>query len=161
MNDREEKRKASDAKIVADIAKYGCHVIGVFDPEGELPTFNYSIGIQETTGAPEAIVIGLDPKLGHSVINTYHRRVRDGEVFARGTPVEGFLQGFPVLIEPAKKVLVAEYSFACARHYGRKPFRTVQIVYPTTRGAWPWEAAASDSFRKGQPMLGRKRPDRP
>lgn len=156
-----DKRKAADERIAGDIRKYGCHVIGVFDPEGVHPTFSYSVGIQETTGAPEAIVIGLDPKLGHSVINTYHRRVRDGEVFARGVPVEGFLLGFPVLIEPAKKALVAGYSYACERHYAGKAFKTVQIVFPSTRGAWPWEAGASESFRKLQPMLGRKRPDRP
>ena len=47
------------------------------------------------------------------------------------------------------------------RRYGEGTYRVVQLIYPTTRGAWPWQKAASDAFRQGQPLLGRKRPDRP
>ncbi|WP_026224985.1 DUF4262 domain-containing protein [Methyloversatilis thermotolerans] len=156
-----EQRAANDERVADDIRTHGCHVVTVFDPEGQAPNFSYSIGIEQSTGAPEAIVIGLDVKLGHRVINEYLRQIQAGTRFVRGEPCDGFLEGFPVLIEPAKKARVAPYMLGCARYYGRRAFTAVQIVYPTTRGVWPWEPGASQAFRALQPMLGRARPDRP
>lgn len=156
-----EQRAANDERVVHDIRRHGCHVISVFDPDGSEPNFSYSIGIQETTGAPEALVIGLDVKLGHSVVNEYLRQLRAGVVFRRGQPYDGFLQGFQVYVEPARKKNLSTYTLGCERYYGDRSFSVVQIVYPTTRGVWPWDPAASESFRKLQPMLGRVRADRP
>ena len=71
MTQDEDRRAANDRRVADDIRRFGCHVISVFDPHEQLPTFSYSIGIQETTGCPEAIVVGLSPKLGASMINEY------------------------------------------------------------------------------------------
>lgn len=161
MSTTPEQRAENDLRVAENIRKYGCHVISVFDPEEKLPNFSYSIGIQETTGAPEALVIGLSVKLGHAVINEYLRQLRSGIAFARGVPCTGFLDGFPVYVEPARKKNLSEYTLGCERYYGRKPFRVVQIIYPTTSGIWPWEKEASEWFRNLQPMLGRLRADRP
>lgn len=157
----EQRRAENDRRVAANIQKFGCHVVSVFDPDGRHPTFSYSIGIQARTGAPEVIVIGLSPTLGHSLVNEYNRRVRDGGQLPRGRPQAGFLEGFDVYVEPARPERLGEYTLGCDRYYQGEPYRVVQIVYPTTKGAWPWQKAASDAFRAGQPMLGRKRPDRP
>lgn len=67
MSYTDEERAANDRRVANDVAKHGCHVISVFDPKEKLPTFSYSIGIQDSAGAPDALVIGLGPKLGHSI----------------------------------------------------------------------------------------------
>lgn len=156
----EERRAENDKRVAADVEKYGCHVISVFDPEEKLPTFSYSIGIQATSGAPEAIVIGLSPKLGHAMINEYNTQVRKGVRFERATRYPGFLEGFEIYVEPARAALLAEYTLGCDRFYQGAGYAVVQLIYPTTAGAWPWEKAASDWFRSHQPMLGRKHPHR-
>lgn len=154
-------KAANDRRVAADVERHGCHVVSVFDPDDREPTFSYSIGIGRSAGAPEAIVIGLKPSLGHSMINGYCRRVRAGEVFERGRLYEGFLEDFPNYIEPVRLRRHEPCTLGCTRFYGDEPYAVVQLVWPSTRGVWPWQKAASDWLRHHQPMLGRVRPDRP
>lgn len=155
-----DKRAENDIRVASDVKEYGCHVISVFDPEGVNPDFTYSVGIQESSGAPEAIVVGLKPKLGASIINEYNRQVRSGVEFQRGKLYEGFLDGFSVYVEPARLKLLADYTLGCSRYYKGNKYSVVQIVWPSTSGTWPWQNDASEWFKKNQPMFGRKRPDR-
>jgi Domain of unknown function (DUF4262) len=156
----EERRAENDKRVAADVEKYGCHVISVFDPDEKNPSFSYSIGIQATSGMPEAIVIGLSPKLGHSMINTYNKQVRDGVRFERATLYPGFLEDFSIYIEPAKPALLGEYTLGCTRFYKGDDYSVVQLIYPSTAGVWPWQKAASEWFKANQPLLGRKHPHR-
>ncbi|MFO1328100.1 MAG: DUF4262 domain-containing protein [Rubrivivax sp.] len=156
----EDRRAENDKRDAADVEKYGCHVISVFDTDEKLPTFSYSVGIQATSGAPEAIVIGLRPKLGHSMINEYNNQVRRGVQFERAKQYSGFLGGFQIYVEPAKAALLSEYTLGCNRFYKGADYSVVQLIYPTTAGVWPWQRAASESFKSNQPMLGRKFPHR-
>ena len=162
MTDESDNRRAeNDKRVAADVEKYGCHVISVFDPDGKHPSFSYSIGIHASAAAPEAIVIGVRPELGHSMINEYNSRVRAGIRFERGVRHPGFLDGFCIYVEPAKRASLAEYTLGCDRYYKGAAYSVVQLIYPTTQGVWPWGKAATEWFRTNQPMLGRKRPDRP
>jgi hypothetical protein len=161
MTTASEKRRAeNDKRVAADVDKYGCHVISVFDPEEKLPSFSYSVGIQATSGAPEAIVLGVRPNLGHSMINEYNDQVRKGMRFERSVQYPGFLEGFNIYVESAKAALLSEYTLGCTRFYKGTDYSVVQLIYPTTEGVWPWQKAASEWFKLNQPMLGRKHPHR-
>lgn len=153
-------REENDRRVIRDIQSHGCHVVSVFDPEDSMPTFSYSIGMAESANAPDAIVIGLGPKLGLSLINRYCRKVMEGVQFRRGVKYEGFLDDFSVLFEPLRAERHAEYTLGCARHYKEQPYSVVQMIWPSTSGVWPWESKASTWLVANQPMLGRKRPDR-
>lgn len=155
-----KKRAAHDQRVADNIHEYGCHVISVFDPEETEPFFSYSVGIQETSAVPEAIVIGLRPNLSGFMINEYNRQVRAGTRFQRGVLYPGFIEGFEVYIEPVRlKRRLAEYTLGCDRYYGDKAYAVVQIVWPSTAGVWPWQKTASEWLKINQPMLGRARPD--
>ena len=41
---------------------------------------------------------------------------------------------------------------ACWLHGGTQ-FEAVQLIWPATSGAWPWDAQASEGFRTNQPLL--------
>jgi hypothetical protein len=157
------KRQLStnDKRVARDIKQYGCHVVNVFDPRGRLPFFSYSIGIQDSSDAPDVIVIGLRPELGGFLVNEYNRQVRKGKRFQRGRRYKGFLVGFPVYFEPARMERVRRYAYGCARYYDGRHYSVVQLIFPSTKGVWPWNKSASKGFVKNQPMLGRLRPDRP
>lgn len=155
-----KRQAASDRRVANDVRKYGCHVVTVFDPDEKLPTFSYSIGIQATTGLPEAIVIGLSPDLGHYMINEYNDQVRQGVLFERGVPYSGFLEGFNIYVEPAQPKRLTEYTLGCSRFYQGEAYSVVQLIYPTTSGIWPWQGDASQAFIINQPLLGRKHPYR-
>ena len=143
---------AGEKKALADIEKYGCHVIHVLEDD-EGPPFSYSVGVQKTSGAPEVIVIGLKQPIAHFVVNEYNSRVRAGERFAAGTRHEGFLEGFRVQFE----VVTNDHFDECFGWnkwlYGEKDFEVLQIIYPSIDGVWPWELAASEWFRERQPIL--------
>lgn len=156
----EERRAENDKRVAADVDKYGCHVISVFDPEEKRPSFSYSVGIQATSGAPEAIVLGVRPNLGHSMINEYNDQVRKGVRFERSVQYPGFLEGFNIYVESTKSTLLSEYTLGCTRFYKGTDYSVVQLIYPTTDGVWPWQKAASEWFKSNQPMLGRKHPHR-
>lgn len=148
------------ARVTRDIRRHGCHITAVFDPEGQDPSFAYSVGIMADTGAPEAIVIGPDPRAAGCLIQLYNWRVHAGEQFQRGTRYPGFLEDHPVYIEPAKPERVAEYTLGCGTYYRDRPYAVVQIIWPTRGGLWPWSAGIAEEFQRLQPLLGRKRPDR-
>jgi hypothetical protein len=154
-----EKRASLDQSIAKNISEFGCHIYAISDPDEAEPSFSYSIGVQDTCGAPEAIVMGLTTNLSGFMINEYNRRVKAGERFKRGTLYSGFIEGFSVYIEPADRKLLVEYMLGCDRYYKDKEYAVVQIVWPATSGVWPWQAMASEWLKKYQPMLGRARPD--
>lgn len=158
MDAAADKRRENDLRVANDIEKFGCHVISVFDPEQQLPPFTYSVGIRESAGAPDALVIGVRPELGHFLINEYNERVRGGEQFVPGVPYDGFLEGFAIYVEPATDPTVrTEYTLGCTRRYDSEGYDVVQLVYPSTAGIWPWDEEAGEWFKANQPMLGRAR----
>jgi len=143
---------ASEEKALADIEKYGCHVIHVLEDE-EGPPFSYSVGVQKTSGAPEVIVIGLKQPIAHFVVNEYNLRIRAGERFLPGRRYEGFLESFKVQFEVVRSEHFDQYLGWNKWLYRTKDFDVLQIIYPTTDGVWPWELRASESFRQRQPIL--------
>ena len=146
MNDYERK-------ILRHIGDFGCSVTSVFDPEGDNPPFTYSIGIARSTDAPELIVVGLESKISHWLVNEYLRRCRSGERFQPGVDYLGFLEGFSVRFVPVAREHRADYMrSACWLHEGPE-FEALQLVWPTRSGAWPWDEDAPDWLADDQPLL--------
>jgi len=141
-----------DQRTRDDIAKYGCTVIHVM-AEADLPPFAYTIGIQQQTGRPEVVVIGLKRPMAHYVVNEYNRRVREGEHFEPGSFYNGFLEGFQVYAQAVPVAAYDDYFGKNIDFYGGRTFSVVQLVYPTTKGVWPWDEDAPESFQKWQPIL--------
>ncbi|WP_304012173.1 DUF4262 domain-containing protein [Methyloversatilis discipulorum] len=148
-------QRGGDQRTKDDIAKHGCSVMHVFDAEGELPPFAYSIGIQKETGAPEVVVIGLKRPMAHSVINEYNSRVREGERFEVGKYYSGFLGGFDICIGAVSLSAYDDYFGQDIDFYGGRNFQVLQVIYPTTQGVWPWTDGAPESFLQWQPLLAK------
>jgi hypothetical protein len=148
---------AGEQKALADIEAYGCHIIHVLE-EGDQPPFSYSVGVQKTSGKPEGIVVGLKRPIAHFVVNEYNRRTRAGDVIAPGCAYDGFLDGFSTQFVAVAVEHFAEYLGWNRWLYGGNDFSVLQLVYPTTDGVWPWDQAASASFRRWQPLLGSRVP---
>jgi len=145
-----------EQNILQHIEKHGCSVTSVFDPEELLPPFSYSIGIAQSCGAPELIIIGLGSKLSHRMVNEYNRRVQSGERFLPGVNYLGFLEGFAVQFGPVTREHREEYMrSACWLHDGSE-FDALQLIWPNTSGIWPWDAEASEWLRTNQPLLSGK-----
>ena len=144
---------AGEQRALDNIATYGLHILSIME-EGDAPPFAYSIGIERSLGLPELIVIGLKGDLAGKVINACYDQMKAGLALTPGTRVEGLLGGgFTCLVGAVDPAYFREYmGWAVWLREGTQ-FRALQIIYPSTRGAFPWEAGASDAFRARQPLL--------
>ncbi len=146
------KERAREEKCLADIEQHDLHVVWVHG-NAEWPQFTYSIGLFRRFGLPEVIIVGLGSDLAHWVLNELARRAREGQRFVEGEEAEGLLEGFPVTFRRVPDEHV-EAHFGWARwYYEGRPFPTLQLVFPSTAGVWPWDSQASESFRSLQPIL--------
>jgi hypothetical protein len=145
--------KEYERNIHTNIEEHGCSVTSVFDPEGDAPPFSYSIGIAKSAMAPELIVVGLKQEIGHWLVNEYNRRVKSGESFVPGPLYLGFLEGFAVQFGTVTREHREEYMRSATWLYGSPNFEALQLIWPSTSGAWPWDSDASEWFRANQPLL--------
>lgn len=101
----------------ASMQKYGWYAHHVFptgDPavdedmglEPGLPNgfFNsHTHGFPEKFGVPDVqIVLPMPFEMAHGILWAVHNRYAEGKVLSVGVPVQGVLQGFPVILVPAK-----------------------------------------------------------
>ena len=146
------KERAREEKCLADVAEHSLHVLRVHG-DAEWPEFTYSVGLYRSFGLPEVIILGLRGELAHWILNELAARAREGFRYEAGDVVDGLLEGFPVTFRPVPPEHV-EPHFGWARwFYDGGDFPTLQLVFPTTAGIWPWDAGASASFLAAQPVL--------
>lgn len=144
--------ESGDDKALADIEKYGCHILHVMEDETG-PPFAYSIGIEKTSNRPELVVTGLKRKLAQWIINEYNNRIRAGESFEADKFYSGFLGDFDVMFRPVLKEHYEEY-FGWGRWlYKGDEFRVLQLIWPSTSGVWPWDPAATEDYTYFMPLL--------
>lgn len=161
MSMTQSRRDENDRHVADNVRRYGCHVysVGASDDQST-PAFTYSIGLFESAGVPDVIVLGVRPSLGKAMVDAYQEFALEGTRFEPGERYAGFLgSGFEVYVEPLANGAVAGFMLGCFRYYRDRPFSAAQIVYPTVDGVWPWEPGASAWFVNAQPMLGRSRLD--
>ncbi len=142
----------AEEKALADIARFGCHVIHVL-AEGDLPPFSYSVGVQRSAATPEVIIVGLKREISHFLVNQYNERVRAGERFAAGRFYAGFLEDLDVTFERVDRRHYREHLGWNRWLYSGDQFEVLQLVYPTTSGVWPWDPDGPVLFGPLQPLL--------
>jgi hypothetical protein len=59
-----------ESELLRNIEKFGWQSMSVFDPDGENPSFTYSIGFTSSVASPEFIVFGLDTGLMHYALGS-------------------------------------------------------------------------------------------
>jgi hypothetical protein len=141
-----------EAECLANIERYGCHIMHVLEGE-DYPPFSYSVGIERSSGAPELIVIGLRQELSQFIINEYNGRVRSGRAYHAGDSDEGFVEGFSCQFRSVSREHYRWHFGWNLWLYGGPQFEALQLVYPDTRGIWPWQVSEGDPFRRWQPLL--------
>lgn len=152
-----EAADASEARVIADVREHGCHIVLVVnteDDEAGLPRYAFSVGLHHTLGAPEIVVFGLKPDVMKSMINEFMGRVRGGERFELNREYGGFIDGHDVCFTSVDREEYEEHLGFAGWFYGGWEFPCWQMVWPTTRGVWPWDSGAPAIVRARQPILG-------
>ena len=120
------------------VERAGHAVIGVgADPDSNVSGFGYTVG-RTSKHFPELAVTGLEVELTTKVLN-WAANLKDPPLCE------------PILFDPAapqfKFMLlpipasVALSTFTIARAKYGDDFEMLQVVWPDTKGAWPWDGA--------------------
>lgn len=157
MRPAHDSMTPTERQILADVEENGLHVVHVEEAD-EQPGHSYSVGLWESFGQPEVLVVGLDPAVAADLLEAIADANDGGETFAPGTRHAGLLQGYQVRFLPLPPAAVAEHLGVAVWAHDGAPFQAVQLVYPDKQGRWPWDPAAREAFRDNQPVYGAREP---
>ncbi len=152
-----------DIKLITDIAKYGCHVVHVFDEKGLEPSFAYSVGFGETVGQPEVIIFGLPKNIMQYMVNEILEQCRTGLVLEESITIYGLLEGHKCIsraVHPTQLDRHLGHALWYARHReANEAIQAVQIFWPGTKNRlFPWENDCAIDVIEAQPRLDIERP---
>ncbi|MFJ9359380.1 DUF4262 domain-containing protein [Streptomyces mirabilis] len=130
------------SKIREDIAAQGWSWIWVFDPDGRLPPFAYTIGFKATFGHPEMVVAGLPEGTSEGVLTSVLAELESGTTFSDGDVSDDVLEAFAVRFRavPADSlfgILAQAFEF-----YGGQNFEALQLCWPDKDGNFPGDEDA-------------------
>ena len=145
-----------DRKLLADVERYGWHLVGIKDdPNG--PPYVFSVGIYHTTGQPEICIFGLsDTGVMGQIVNEIGDLMQSGEAFEDWQASDEVLDHYPCIFRTVDRSLYGEY-FGYARwfHEG-DDFPMLQCVWPDQSGCFPWDSDFDPELLQTQPVLAQK-----
>jgi len=140
---------------IANIEKFGCAVLHIKEKEEDRARFSYTVGVFDTSGAPEIIVVGLLTDTAHFLLNAAVKRLRDGADLTASRQSE-LIEGVDCEFRPVGSKWISHVMVQANRYYGESPFPVLQTVYPDLNGRFPDDEDFNPYF--AQPML---QPDAP
>ncbi len=143
-----------DRKLLDDVRKYGCHIVGVF-PDDHGPGFCFSIGLYLNCLHPEIIVTGLRDHQAAAIINDIASRARKDHLFRDGDTSLELAVDLPVTFREVDLDFYPDYLGYAMWFYSSlpRPFPCLQLVWPDPQGRFPWEPGFEERFRALQPLL--------
>jgi hypothetical protein len=145
--------------ILDNVARTGCHITVVVDPDQQDPPFAYSVGFKETAGQPEVIVLGLSTDMMTFMINETLDQCEAGLVLSDGVEIDGLLRGHKVIGRAVAARFIVPGYFNSAiwyerRRRGRALESAIQLVWPGAQdGLFPWDEGCDQEVRDLQPAL--------
>lgn len=133
------------------IQKFGWGVVNV-DESGKEPRYSYTVGLESAFRHPEVIVFGLEAEKAQRLLNVIGGEVRNGRHFDAMTMADDLLEGFTCAFRLAAPAAVRAYMGLATRVSGRE-ITVLHCIWPDKHGHFPWEAGASEGYRRLQPML--------
>ena len=148
-----------EQRIFENSEKSGCQVNTIFDPDGEEPTFSYSIGFPVTVNQPEVIVFGLKNEVMHGMINALLDKCRQGLTLRDGLVIDDLLDGYNCVARAVVNDYIVDDYFASAIWYekyrtGDEMKEAYQIVWPGVhQRMFPWDEGCDQLVIDCQPAL--------
>ena len=151
--------KDYETDLLQNIEKFGWQSMSVFDPDGEDPSFTYSIGFTSSVKGPEFIVFGLNTELMHSMLWEVFRQLEDGKSPTEGSRWINVLEGVDCVARAVHPTnIIPEYLNSAIwfwKHIGHEGVPPVmQLIWPgKLDGLFPWDDGCDEAVRELQPAL--------
>jgi hypothetical protein len=150
---------AHERRIISNVDEHGFFQSTVFDPDGVLPTFTYTVGFAKTLDCPEFIVFGLDGAFHSSMLWGVFRQIQAGKRPADNLLWSGLLEGHDCISRAVHPTQITREHFNSALwfHDHMAPevaFTACQLVWPSAgSGLFPWDDGCPQDVRDLQPPL--------
>ncbi|GAB5523855.1 MAG: hypothetical protein Roseis2KO_17270 [Roseivirga sp.] len=154
MEDHIEHNRIAEQRIISNVEEYGFHV-ALFEDDGYLPSFAYSIGLWKNFDHPEIIAFGLPVELLHSVICTTKTEIEKGINLQPGRLYTDYLEGYDIQFITVNKANYPDYLGYARWFNGSYDFPVLQLIWPDKDHKWPWEEGFNENWRFKQPLLDR------
>ena len=112
--------------------------------------FAYSVGIFDTQGFPEIIVVGLPSKTAHFALQYSLEAMQAGSDLATGRHRD-IVGEVEVIFRPVARKWYEHVMCQANRYYTNDPIPALQLIYPDTQGRFQDEPLFKEYFR--QPLL--------
>ena len=89
----------------------------------------------------------------HSMINWMKDEIAAGKIFQEGQMYSGFLEGFDVIFRKVAVTHYQEYLGYANWFYQGYDFPTLQCIWPTTEGYFPWDEKYPKDLIEWQRLL--------
>jgi len=135
-------------QIEANIQKFGWAVQGVL-PDDDTPSYSYTIGLTETFGHPELLMMGFSPDLMMQLLNLVGDLVKGGERFGDWSASDVVVRDFSVILRLVPHAVAEQWARAASERYRRqgKPWSLLQVFLPDQAGLFPWQLASMPDTR--------------
>ncbi|HZU13953.1 MAG TPA: DUF4262 domain-containing protein [Chloroflexota bacterium] len=141
-----------EQKIVADIARYGWHVMHVLgDDQGE--PYSYTIGVYQSYGRPELAIFALSPDDAHAVLATLLGHIQEGRQFEPGVEYADLVEGRTVAFMPVDGAWYEMFFGRAIDLYGTLNFPILHCIWADAAGHMPWSHDFDPILRPLQPNL--------
>lgn len=138
------------SKIREDIAAQGWSWIWVFDPDGESPSFAYTIGFKATFGRPETVVVGLPEGTSEGVLSSVCAELESGASFSDGDVSDDVLEAFSVRFMAVSEDFLSNTLTQATEFYGGQNFEALQLYWPDGDGNFPGDKNAPSWLNERQ-----------
>lgn len=139
------------ARLDAAIREHGWAVQSVL-PGPDNPSFSYTLGLTESFGHAELIMVGFRPELMHRLLNDVGELVRAGERFGDWDKSDKVISGYPVVFRELAPEAAREWAKAARNRNGDR-LTVLQVFLPDAAGRFPWDDGCDAGFAS-QAFLG-------
>ena len=138
-----------DISFIAKVKDHGWTRTSVFE-DHEGPGFSFTTGFWLSSNIPEVIVFSLSPQIVHDIFWDLYRDgkplilppigVKDAAVFSK----------FPAYFFPVSKKYYRQYLGWNRWFYCGDTFPCVQLVWPDSKGTFPWQQGFDEKLLRAQ-----------
>jgi hypothetical protein len=150
-----EQDREREQNIIDTIAKYGWQVT-MIESDGYSPSYAYTIGLTNSFGHPELIIMGLGIQLMTELLNIAGDLIKNRKEIQLNKDYVDFLEGYNCQFIKMHLDYYSDYLGYGIWYNKGKNFLTYQLVWPNKKGNFPWDKRDDENFDFRQPLLDRK-----
>ena len=151
---RSQQLDESEKRTMDHIEEFGWEVV-MIDPDHAGRGWAFTVGLHDTAGKPELIVIGLNRKTSQWLLNDAAKRMKARTDLTQGKH-EGLLEGVDVIFRPVHRKWLRQVMGWATWYNDGDGFPVLQAIFPDKQNRFPGEDGFDTKY--AQPLL---QPDAP